>query len=381
MRTRLALLNAAVFAVGGGVLLTVTWFSVRQIIEDNSAGVVAIRPSRSVAPPSTVPTPDASPAVEGVVAKGVPERFSEFRANVLADLLTRSLLTLALVAALSVVAALWVAGRSLSRISRVTSAARHIRDENLHARLDLIGPDDEVKELADTFDTMMDRLERSFSDQQQFTAHASHELRTPLTIQRTALEIPLAQGRVPRELEPDIRRALAATDQCENLLASLLTLARGSSGILQHRLSDLAPHVRTAIADVLAEADVSGVTVHSYIRPAPVRGDTPLLAQLAANLITNAVCHNHRGGSVRIEAGTMDTDTPFIEVVNTGPAIDPADLPGLFTAFRRGKTCAKGSGLGLAVVRAVADTHQAALITEPNAGGGLKIRVEFPSSP
>ncbi|MFI7498813.1 sensor histidine kinase [Streptomyces sp. NPDC049687] len=369
IRTRLALLNTAVFTVGGGLLLAASWLSARQIIEANSA---------TIAPtPATAPDSGETGGPVTTVPGASTTRFDAFRDAVLADLMTRSLLILAPLAVLSIAAAFWIAGRSLSRIGQVTSTARDISENSLHSRLRLVGPDDEVKELADTFDMMLDRLERSFSDQQLFTAHASHELRTPLTIQRTALEIPLAHGRVPTALEPDIRRALAATDRCERLLGSLLVLARGESGSLHRRPSDLAELVRTAVAELRSETDAADVAVQSVLRSAQVIGDPSLLAQLVANLVTNGVRHNHRGGTLCVR--TLDDGSGWarIEVENTGPLIDGTELPALFHPFRRGTTRVKGSGLGLAVVKAVTDVHGGRLTASPRPGGGLTVRIEF----
>ncbi|MFK4106847.1 sensor histidine kinase [Streptomyces sp. NPDC019531] len=369
IRTRLTLLNTAVFVVGGGLLLAAWWFSARQIIEANSSTVAAT--------PATAPNGTGSgtpaPSAPGLSAA----RFEEFRNAVLTDLMARSLLILVPLAVLTIAAAFWIAGRSLSRIGQVTGTARDISENNLHARLRLVGPDDEVKELADTFDTMLERLERSFMDQQLFTAHASHELRTPLTIQRTALEIPLAHGRVPAELEPDIRRALAATDRCERLLGSLLVLARGESGSLHRRPCDLAEPVRTAVAELRTEADTADVTVRSVLRPARVLGDPALLAQLVSNLLANGVRHNHRGGTVTVRTLEDSSGWSCVEVENTGPPVDAAQLPDLFHPFRRGTTRVKGSGLGLAVVKAVTEVHKGRLAASPRPGGGLTVRIEF----
>lgn len=376
IRARLALLNAAVFVVGGGVLLGMFWFSVREITGANSGMVTSVRTYDDLYGVGV-----AVPAVPAQTARAVPaERFATFQEQVLDELLTRSLVLLAAVGALSLLASWWVARRALSRIGRVTAAARHIGDGNLHARLALVGPDDEVKELGDTFDAMLDRLERSFADQRRFTAHASHELRTPLTLTRTALEIPLAQDRVPADLQPDIRRALAATERSERLIAALLALAKGESGTLVPVPADLAEQARTAIADVLPEAERAGVTVDARLRPAPVRGDQALLTQLAANLVTNAVRHNEPAGAVHVSTGRTARGQAFIEVYNTGPYIDESRLPALFEPFRRGGR-RKGSGLGLSVVRAVTGTHHGALRVQANPGGGLTVRVEIPPRP
>ncbi|MEU9381450.1 HAMP domain-containing sensor histidine kinase [Streptomyces sp. NPDC048279] len=348
----------------------------RDITDEHSSTITQAVPAQPPTVVQSTPSHTASPPPHTAVPVQV---FSAFQDEVLADLLRRSLIILAVVAVLSLLATWWVAGRALSRIGRVTAAVRNMGKENLHARLALVGPADEVKELGDTFDAMLDRLERSFTDQRRFTAHASHELRTPLAVQRTALEIPLAQGRVPADLEPDIRRALAATERSENLISALLTLARGESGVLTHSTIDLADLARSALMDIKAEAEKATVTLDAHIEPAPVTGDTALLAHLMANLVTNAVRHNEPGGSVRVWTGMSASRRACIEVTNTGPAIGPADLPALFEPFRRGDRRSKGFGLGLSVVRAVTSTHYGTLTACTNTpGGGLTLRVELP---
>ncbi|MEE4598116.1 HAMP domain-containing sensor histidine kinase, partial [Streptomyces sp. DSM 41524] len=370
---------ATVFVVGGGTLLALTLVSVREILGENSPTVTATQAEPAVYP-GVLPTVPAFPAEQPADAyrAGSSERFRTFQQDVLDELLTRSLLLLAAVAVLSLLASWWVARRALRRIGRVTTTARDIGDRNLHARLALVGPEDEVKELADTFDAMLDRLERSFAEQRRFTAHASHELRTPLTLQRTALEIPLSQGRVPPDLLPDIRRALNATQRSERLIAALLALAKGESGVLVPVAVDLVEQARTAIADVLAEAGEAEVTVDARLSSAPVRGDQSLLTQLTANLVTNAVRHNERGGSVHVAVGRTERGDAFVEVFNTGPVIERSQLPALFEPFQRGGGRRKGSGLGLSVVRAVTASHQGTLTARPNPGGGLTVRVELP---
>jgi len=384
IRVRLALMNTAVFVVGGIMLLTTTWLSARHIIESNSWIIVdntaATQAVPSVGQSSEVPDQRETAADKAAHAEAV-ERFASFRDDVLDDLVRSLILILAVLAAFSLLTTLWIARRSLARIGKVTTAARHIGDENLDARLHLVGPEDEVKELADTFDGMLDRLERSFTDQRRFTAHASHELRTPLTLQRAALEIPLAHGRVPADLQPNLRRALAATDRCERLLASLLALARGESGALQHRTVDLADLARTAVADVNAEAEGADVAVQALLRPAPLSGDAPLLAQLVANLVTNGVRHNHAGGTVYVETGTDPSGDSLVSVSNTGPVIEAATLPALFEPFRRGTVRGAGAGLGLAVVRTVTSTHKGHLEARPRPEGGLTVRIAFPGPP
>ncbi|MFG2694794.1 sensor histidine kinase [Kitasatospora sp. NPDC048407] len=374
IRTRLALLNAAVLAAGGAVLLAINWFLVREALGDHSATVIEPNAATELAPATT------TPAVPAEAATVLPARqFEQFRDAVLHDLLTRSAFVLLAVLALALLAGWWVARRSLTRIGAVTAAARHINDANLHDRLALVGPDDEVRELADTFDAMLNRLEKSFAEQRRFTAQASHELRTPLTLQRTALEIPLAQGLVPDNLRPAIHRALAAVDRSENLIGSLLALARGESGVLTPRPTDLTDLARTAIADTRAEADDAAIAVETRLAPAPVMGDPSLLTQLVHNLLANAVRHNHPGGTVHLSTG-HSAGHSYIEVTNSGPRIDEADIPALLEPFRRGRTGGLGAGLGLSVIRAVAATHQGTLTITPNPAGGLTTHVLLPTA-
>ncbi|MDV9190537.1 HAMP domain-containing sensor histidine kinase [Streptomyces sp. SR27] len=379
LRGRLTLVTTSLFAVLGCGLLLLNWLSSRDLMEANRGLVVSesdltvpaqASPSPTGFPPgSSVPAATATPA----------ESFANFQDAVLSDLLLRSLLLLAVFTALAALLAWWASRRSLHRLSQVTAAARRISTgSTLDERLALTGPNDEVRELADTFDAMVGRLDRSFTAQRRFTAHASHELRTPLTVQRTALEIPLAQGRVPADLRPSIERALHANARTERLIAALLTLARGENEELTPQPADLADAAAEALADVADEARASGTRVSADLRPAPVAGDPSLLRQIALNLLTNAVRHNHPDGTATVTTGTTN-GRAFIEVTNTGPVLDPHEVPALFEPFQRGPECrGEGSGLGLAVARAITLTHQGQVTAHPRPGGGLTVRVEVP---
>ncbi|MFE3151202.1 MULTISPECIES: sensor histidine kinase [unclassified Streptomyces] len=379
-------MTTTVFAVLGCGLLLLNWLSSRQLIEDNRNLVVPQAnltepdqpwPSPTAIPPSSAPIPPSSvvPAAPTSVAQG----FADFQHSVLADLLVRSLLLLAVFTALAALLAWWAGRRSLHRLDQVTAAARRINaGSNLEERLALTGPHDEVRELGDTFDAMLDRLDRSFTAQRRFTAHASHELRTPLTLQRTALEIPLAQGRVPDGLRPDVQRALDANARTERLIEALLTLARGESEKLTPHPVDLADVARDAVADLADEARAAGIRITTGAWPAPVAGDPSLLRQIALNLLANAVRHNHRDGTATVATGTTD-GLAFIEVSNSGPLLDAAEIPVLFEPFQRGtERRGNGSGLGLAVVRAITLTHRGAVTATPRPGGGCIVRVELP---
>ncbi|MFB7514857.1 sensor histidine kinase [Streptomyces sp. NPDC056144] len=395
LRGRLTLATTSVFVVLGTGLLLLNWLSSRQLIEENRSLVVPtvdpseipeaqpLEPAQSPAPvPPGTQTGQAMPAATTTPS----EAFEDFRDQVLAELLTRSVLLLVVFTALAAALAWWAGRRSLHRLTQVTAAARRISaDSTLGERLDLRGPHDEVRELGDTFDAMLDRLDRSFTAQRHFTAHASHELRTPLTLQRTALEIPLAQGRVPAELEPALRRALDANARTERLIESLLTLARGESAPSALLPVDLAEVAGAAVEDLADEARGAEVRVTTRLGPAPVAGDPSLLRHVALNLVANAVRHNHAGGTATVTTGTAGPSA-FVEVTNTGPVLGPEELPALFEPFRRGPEehrsaggrSAGGLGLGLAVVRAIALNHRGTVTAEPRPGGGLTVRVEVP---
>ncbi|MFJ6655740.1 sensor histidine kinase [Streptomyces sp. NPDC091377] len=388
---RLALSNSTALTVGGLALLALNWHSVRDLLDANRS-LLAVSPTLPAESPSAPPATDPAPSPSHPLTEPWPTvpgaLFEEFRDTVMRELLARSVLLIVVVAALSLLAGWWIARRSLIRVTQVAEAARHIGDTNLHDRLALTGPHDEVRELGDTFDAMLERLERSFAAQRDFIALASHELRTPLTLTRTALEIPLAQRRVPDDLAPALRRALASVDRSERLIASLLALARGESGLAHARGTeaartgggDLADHVRTALADVREEAEELKVTLHTDLGPAPTAGDATLLEQLALNFVVNAVRHNHPGGTVHITTGAA-AGRCWIEVRNTGPTVAAPDIPALLEPFHRGTHPHRaGSGLGLTVARTVTDTHRGDLTVHPNpTGGGLTVRAELPA--
>ncbi|MGW6705904.1 sensor histidine kinase [Streptomyces sp. NPDC054956] len=386
LRGRLTLTTTTVFAFLGTGLLLLNWLSSRQLIEDNRYLVIP-EPDQAVVPltppsePGPVPTPTPTPleSSQPAALTTPTEAFEDFQHSVLAELLVRSLLLLALFTTLAALLAWWASRRSLHRLTQVTAAARRISAGGiLDERLGLTGPHDEVRELGDTFDAMLDRLDRSFTAQRHFTAHASHELRTPLTIQRTALEIPLAQGRVPEDLKPALRRALDANARTERLIDALLTLARGESENLTHHPVDLADAARNAEEDLAQEARAAGIRITVDPAAAPVAGDPSLLRQIALNLLANAVRHNQAGGTATVTTG-VEEGLAFIEVANTGPVVDPAEIPSLFEPFQRGPgRPGKGLGLGLAVVRAITLTHHGKITATPRPGGGLAVRVDLP---
>ncbi|MFI8438322.1 sensor histidine kinase [Streptomyces sp. NPDC079020] len=393
LRGRLTLVTTAVFAVLGCGLLLLNWLSSRQLLEAyrdlvvpaavTTGAVTSEEAGSPVTCSSAARTEDAEPceppAPTDAASADAAQAFDDFQGSVLDGLLLRSLLMLVVFIVLAAVLAWWAGRRSLRRLSQVTAAAQRISTgHTLDERLGLTGPHDEVRELGDTFDAMLDRLDRSFTAQRRFTAHASHELRTPLTVQRTALEIPLAQGRVPADLKPAVQRALDANARTERLIAALLTLARGEAEASAPQSADLADAARDALADLADEARTAGIRITGAPEPAPVAGDPALLRQIALNLLANAVRHNHRDGTATVSTGTT-VAAAYIEVANTGPVLAPDEIPALFEAFHRGpERRGNGSGLGLAVVRTITVTHRGTVSAVPRAGGGLTVRVELP---
>ncbi|MYW03628.1 HAMP domain-containing sensor histidine kinase [Streptomyces sp. SID3343] len=425
IRTRLALLHAALFLACGAVLLTVQYVAVNRIIGDNSAVMTTVPASALTDPTgSDVAAGGASPAqplrsAQAVVpsdpggalalmqvpyggsVSGLTEmqavqattfqasRFVDFKSMVLDSLIGQSLATLGIMALVSAGLGWWTAGRSVARLRRLTAAARRISEQNLHDRFALVGPADEIKELGDTFDAMLERLERSFAANRRFAANASHELRTPLALQRTSLEIPLAEGRVPDDLRPSIERSLRATARSELLVDSLLLLAKGQQGPQRYQPADLAELADEAVESYRTPATAAGIVVTCDLDRAPTSGDPVLLGQVAANLVQNAVRHNtpDSDGRGRLRIGTARVrGGAELRVDNSGPVLDPAEVDALFEPFHRGTaarlaTGLPGSGLGLSIVRAVVESHGGAVHAEARSEGGLSVTVRLPETP
>jgi len=294
----------------------------------------------------------------------------------------------ALVLAVAVVLALglgWlIAGRLLRALRKITSTARDISASNLHERLNIEGPDDELKELGGTLDDLFARLEASFESQRRFVANASHELRTPLTAERSLLQVALADPDADVEAwRATGEELLALGGLQERLIDALLTLARSERGIEQWHDFDLATVAEKAVLVRRLEADRRGIRVETTFAAAPGAGDPGLVESLIANLVDNAIRHNVDNGQVDIATATR-AGSAVLRVVNTGPVVPPEDIERLFEPFRKAgadRTRSNdGNGLGLSIVRAVADAHGATIVVEPRSGGGLRLEVAFPVS-
>jgi signal transduction histidine kinase len=327
------------------------------------------------------------PSRVDTVAAAVPRQDQDsFKGEVLDRLRTQTLLqtagtsagALAVTAVLGLGLSWLVAGRMLRPLRTLTSATRRISQDRLHERVALAGPRDELKELADTFDAMVARLEASFVAQRRFVADASHELRTPLAIVRTGAEVLLAKPETTVEQwEAMARRTLTATGRAEKLLDSLLALARSDSGVLAREPHDLAESAAVAVA----EADDETVDVTTDLRPARSVGDPVLLDRLVRNLVDNAVRHNHTGGTVSVTTGVVD-GRAVLTVANSGAVIPAEEVDRLFEPFQRRGTSrpANGSaGLGLAIVRSIVRVHDGAVTAVALPEGGLSVSVVLPA--
>jgi len=375
LRLRLAALYAVAFLIGGGLLLGFSYFVVRDSLLSDAAATrqaVVHRLGTSGA--------DRDDRARDQI---IDQTRRELRVAALDRLQDAYVLALAVATFLSATLGWLVAGRALRPLSEITATARRVSQENLHERIALAGPDDELKELADTFDTMLARLDAAFESQRSFIASASHELRTPLTIIRTEVDVALQSRDVTREklvaMAEVVRRASVRS---ERLIDALLTLARSDRGDLHRSPVDLADLARTALAEIADEVLAGELRVEADLAPAPTVGDGALLERLVANLVQNAVRHNVHGGWVAVSTEARDGRAAVV-VANGGPAIEPPELGDLTTPFRRRGAqrtgSVRGSGLGLSIVDSVAHAHGGELrLAAP--GEGLVATVELPGA-
>jgi signal transduction histidine kinase len=317
------------------------------------------------------------------------ESAAQIEERVQAELRTKAVgssgILLGALALFSVAAGWWISGRMVRRVSRVTEAARKASEATLHERLNLPGPPDELTELGDTFDAMLERLDTAFDAQRRFVANASHELRTPLSVTRAVVDVTLAKPDPTveqlRAMGVEVRRA---TMRAERLIAGLLALARSESAMHRHvEGDDLADLAMEALDAVRGEVGRHGLTVHTELAPAPVRGDVALLSRAVANLVENAVRHNVTGGHLHVTTrveGSASDGRAVLEVDNTGPVVAPEEIDRLFEPFQRAERSrldGSGFGLGLSIVRAVAASHRGTVRARPRPGGGLIMTLCF----
>lgn len=365
LRLRVTLLNVLLLLGAGSLLLLLAWL----LVDD------AVRPLADLAEGTRVVLRDG----RELDARAWQE---SLLGAVRMELVAKGALAVLAITVAGMIGAYAVVGRALRPLHRVTATARRLGGETLDQRINYTGADDEVAELADTFDAMLDRLDATFTAQQRFVANASHELRTPLAVMRTEVDVTLSDPDVDAD---ELRRMGAvvrdASERANALVDALLVLARSQARTgLRAEKMDLASGVAGALSAMDAEIRRTNLTVSTHLAPAPVTGDPSLLDRLAGNLIENAVRYNHLGGRIWVSSGVAEGYSQLI-VGNTGFEVEQADIAGLFEPFRRGgreRTGARGSGLGLSIVHAVCQAHGGSVGAVALAGGGLEVTVALP---
>lgn len=369
VRTKWAVSFAGLFLLAGTALLLINYVLVNQTVPNGAGGGIV---SKFEGLPPPAPSEAAGTArIDAVIVS--------FRADVMQQLLVASGIALLAAGVIAALLGYLMARRALRPLHTIMSTARRLEAESLDRRINLEGPEDELKELADTFDGMLDRLAAAFDSQRRFVANASHELRTPLAVQRTLIEVAMADPTASPEMLRLGQHLLHTNERSERLIEGLLVLARSDQGLVTRvpvRLDRVVEGVLRSCTGLAAE---QGVAVASRLEPRLVVGDQVLLERLVTNLVQNAIHYNETGGSVLVTVG----EHPALEVSNTGPLVPSETLPSLFEPFRRGHDRERvgghsGAGLGLSIVRSVAQAHHGMVYAEPNYGGGLRIIVGFP---
>jgi signal transduction histidine kinase len=379
LRNRLTLVYGGLFLIGGILLLVLTY----SLVHNTTPGTAGVIMSRQ-----EVPSPGPGPTDDFVTEQQKAQLM--LTENVWDDALeaisTRGTLALVLVSVGTIALGWLIAGRMLRPLQRVTDTAARIAEapaagQGLHERIKVQGPQDELRELAETFNRMLERLDHSFDGQRSFISNASHELRTPLTVTRALLEVAVNRQGASADVRQLGDTLLEVNARHERLIEGLLLLMRSDRELGERSyvdLADIAEHVA-------AQTSAPDVTVTTACEEAPTRGEPVLLERMIQNLVENAVRYNApEDGWVRVETRTRD-DHAIVEVSNSGPVVPAFEVPGLFEPFRRLgterlATASKGAGLGLSIVRAVAEAHGGEATAKPRPEGGLIVTVAFPAA-
>jgi signal transduction histidine kinase len=409
VRLRLTALFASLFLASGAALLGITYgldsnatgnIIVAQFAAGTAgSGAVTPGPGDSGSAGSALTGPDTAtgagqlPGPQVIQAQAT-QYAAVTRAREEDALLLDFSIALGIMAVLAAALGWFAAGRALRPLRRITESARRISATNLHERLAIEGPDDDLRELADMIDGLFARLDASHHAQRQFVANASHELRTPLARSRTLLEVALRDPDASADsLRAACRRAIAAGDEQERLIEALLVLARGQRGLARSVPLDLAAVTRDVLAGRGGQIAARGLSAEVTLQPALLGGDPALVERTVANLADNALRHNVPGGSVWITVSSED-GRAVLTVANTGEEIPPDAVERLLLPFQRGSGAEHGArtrtrsgpddglGLGLSIVTAIATAHGAELTVTPRlTGGGVSVRLAFPAVP
>jgi signal transduction histidine kinase len=375
IRLRLTVLYGLMFLITGAVLLTIGYILVRHNLEQRGNLRADLR-KLGISAPSGAPLGFSPGSPEASVADAVR---AQLRSNALHQLIVDYLLALGVMTMISVASGWLLAGRALRPLRDITATARRVSGENLGERISLVGPADELRELADTFDGMLERLDAAFASQRHFVANASHELRTPLAIMRTEVDVALAAPDATTDELRAMGEAVRETvDRCERLIEGLLMLARSEAAVGREEDVELSALAGDCITDLSARAQEADVEVTAQLQPAWTRGEPALLERLIANLVDNGIRHNVPGGHLFVSTTSAGGRTRIV-VRNGGPVIDPELAQTLTEPFRRLDRGTGGFGLGLSIVRSVARAHGGTVAVMAPPSGGLEVRVELPA--
>jgi signal transduction histidine kinase len=370
LRLRFTLLNGILFVGSAALLILLAWL----LIGDTLRSAAALEK-------------DSHVVLIGGKAQSAADWQDHLISSTRQALLVNGFIAVLAVSVVGVAGAYVVAGRALRPLQNVTSTARQLSEDTLDQRIHYVGADDEVAELAATFDAMLDRISTAFDTQKRFVANASHELRTPLTVMRTEIDVTIADPDADVAEFRRMARVVRDGSERANALVDALLVLASSEAQAGRRLSkkmpaDLATGVTSALSAIRRESERIGLQIETDLAPAPVVGDPGLLERLAGNLVENAVRYNHLHGQIWVRTGS-DAGHCWLVVKNTGFEVDPADVAGLFEPFRRGgreRTGSRGSGLGLSIVRAIAEAHGGTAAATANPDGGLEVTITLPSA-
>ncbi|MEV0117629.1 ATP-binding protein [Streptomyces sp. NPDC050844] len=382
VRMRLTLLYGGLFVLSGAVLLTITYL----LVASSTGGPVLVsgyqESSESGEPPRRSRLiGDGQPASADQLTEGLRQQAARTHEEMMSRLLFESAIALAVTAVIAIWLGWVVAGRVLHPLRSMTTAIQQITARNVHERLAVDGPRDELKDLADTVDGLLGRLETALDSHRRFVANAAHELRTPLTLEHALLEESLIDGAPTVEsFRSNFERLLAISKQQGRLLESLLFLATSERGLEQPEPLELAHLADEIVRTFRPAAERRGLRLVADVEPAALHGDPALVERLLANLLDNAIDYNRPDGQVEITIGTR-SGRAFVRVANTGPQVPADQVDRLFNPFQRMRRNADDGhhGLGLSIVRSIATAHDAELTAQDRPDGGLVVQVAFPA--
>jgi len=382
----LTLLYASLFLVAGSALLALTYGLLASSLPRAPSGTKTyqseqiLKLCKEQRKTKTTHQP-VSQQCKQAFAAGTRAGSQSQRDQTLSNLLLVSLIGLGVMTVVSGGLGWIVSGRVLRPVRTITETARRASTQHLGERLALTGPEDELKELADTFDDMLERLDAAFESQSRFVANASHELRTPLTMMRTSIDVTLAKSPpTTDQLKAMAMKVRRSIDRAEEMIEALLTLATSDQGMTRQEPVELATVAEDALDAASPAIAGRGLQADLDLYPAQVVGDPFLLDRMVSNLIDNAVRHNCPRGWLRVRTGVEDGNA-FLMVANSGPVVPEQAIPSLFDPFERVEPRSgqqQGVGLGLSIVRSIGLAHGASVVARSRPEGGLEVLVVLP---